>query len=326
MLDTILPSDSVNYATVRSKHRWQKLNSLDYDEVLEVYRRHGAILFRGFRWSVQDFDTFGKRFCSSFVSNKSAGRRKVTSDQRVQTVDMGGTFLPLHPEMSREPWKPDVAFFACVKPPRKAGETSLCDGVALANSLRAETREFLENTTLLYTQPSTRKVCELWLDIDDPDEEKLKNHQDSWPFVFSLDKNGNFVRTYAIPALHKPLFSDEKAYGNYIVVARFLHNIRNFPTLGDGSEIPEELCHELRDAGLSLSVAHKWQKRDILMVDNTRFMHAREQIINPEKRIILTQFGFLRDAPVTPEEFAAQRWRHNPIWVEAEVSEGAPEY
>lgn len=320
MLKVIPPQDVSNYTTVLARHRWQKLSKLDHEEIMAIYRRSGAILFRGFRWSVPDFDEFGRRFCSCFVVNKSAGRRLITSDGRVQTVDTGTTFLPLHPEMSREPWKPDVAIFGCEKPPRRSNETLICDGVALARALPPKTREFLEQQTLRYAHPTTREKCAEWLGIEDPDEETLKQHRDSLPFEFYIDKSGHYARVFRVPALHTPMFTDEKAFGNYILVARFLHNIRNFPTLGDGSDIPEELCQELKVIGDKLTVAHKWRKRDILMLDNTRFLHARGPIIEPHKRVILTQFGFLRDAPLSPEELAAQRWRKGPVWVESEAA------
>jgi hypothetical protein len=72
--------------------------------------------------------SFARRFCTTSVVNESPGRRPLNADQNVHTVDGGTGAFSLHPELSREPWKPDAAFFACMSPPSAGGATTICDG------------------------------------------------------------------------------------------------------------------------------------------------------------------------------------------------------
>ncbi|HSG90324.1 MAG TPA: TauD/TfdA family dioxygenase, partial [Pseudomonadales bacterium] len=53
-----------------------------------------------------------------------------------------------------------------------------------------------------------------------------------------------------------------------------------------------------------------WQAGDILMLDNTRFMHGRNPIGDPQHRRIYTQFGYSAFLPQHHGELAAQPWRH----------------
>ena len=53
----------------------------------------------------------------------------------------------------------------------------------------------------------------------------------------------------------------------------------------------------------------EWRKGDVLMLDNTRFMHGRTAIRDPGKRRIATYFGYLRFARPDPEEPPNAVWR-----------------
>ena len=71
--------------------------------------------------------------------------------------------------------------------------------------------------------------------------------------------------------------------------------------------IPDALCDEIRRVAEPLTVAHRWQQGDILMVDNSRFMHGRGEVADLAERVIWTQFGYARFAP--PERVAGEPWR-----------------
>lgn len=299
---------------------WQGINSLDAEEILELYRETGVILFRGFRLTAENFRAFGDQFCTGFVRNRAAGRKDISKDSRIQTVNLGGTMFPFHPEISREPWKPDVIFFGCMGAPTKGGDTQLVDGVRIVRAMKPATREKLLQQKLLYQHPTTRESCARWLGIDNPDAETLAQMQDSKPFRFHINPKGNYIRAFNAPTLHRPMFIDEPAFGNHILFSRFRHNIRNFPLLADGSEIPEEQCQEINELAYSLCYTHEWQKNDLLMIDNTRFMHGRPEFIDDGARVILSQFGYLKCAKIADEDRAWQPWRNTPVWIEEDAT------
>jgi hypothetical protein len=45
------------------------------------------------------------------------------------------------------------------------------------------------------------------------------------------------------------------------------------------------------------------------MVDNTRFMHGRNAVEDPNHRLIFTQFGYATFAPVDENAARGQPWR-----------------
>ncbi len=307
--------------TVVPDRFWHGLDKLDPGEVLALYKEAGAILFRGFRVNQNNFRAFGDQFCTGFVRNRAQGRKNVSADARIQTVNIGGTLFPFHPEISREPWKPDVIFFACMSAPKNGGETQLADGTEMVKQMNPATRDMLLSRELLYRHPTSKESCGYWLEVENPTEADMERLADKKPFRFNITEKGDYVRSYIAPTLHKPMFTDDLAFGNHILFNRFRHNARNFPLLDDGSEIPEELCQEMNDLAYSVAYTHKWQKRDVLMVDNTRFMHGRPEFYEKGDRLILSQFGYLKAAPKDfGSHLGSQPWRSTPVWIEEEHS------
>jgi hypothetical protein len=54
-------------------------------------------------------------------------------------------------------------------------------------------------------------------------------------------------------------------------------------------------------------------KGDIIMIDNTRFLHGRNHILNLNDRRILTYFGYLKFACDKQDPVINAPWR-NPNW------------
>jgi len=61
-------------------------------------------------------------------------------------------------------------------------------------------------------------------------------------------------------------------------------------------------------AGKGLAAVN-WQRGDLLILDNSRFMHGRIAVLPADGRLIASFFGYLIDAPRNPEEPANPRWR-----------------
>ncbi len=254
------------------------------------------------------------------MRNRAQGRKEISKDRRIQTVNLGGDMFPFHPEISREPWRPDVLFFGCKTAPKQGGETLLADGIRMVQEMAPATREMLMHRRLLYRHPTTAESCARWLGVENPTAEVLAQHQDAKPFRFDILPSGTYVRAFETPALYYPLFSDQLAFGNHMLFARFMHNMRNFPLFEDGSEIPEELCQEMNQLAHAVAYTHHWHKNDIIMADNTRFMHGRPSFKAGKDRLIMSQFGYLRNPPIPPAELAHQPWRQTPVWIEEDAS------
>ena len=77
--------------------------------------------------------------------------------------------------------------------------------------------------------------------------------------------------------------------------------------------IPIDVVESLKKAGDKNMETLKWQINDVMMIDNTRFLHGRNRIENITQRKILTYFGFLNFANTSNDPVQNARWR-NPDW------------
>ncbi|VWX46968.1 TauD/TfdA family dioxygenase [Novosphingobium sp. 9U] len=282
--------------------------AVDRDEVVALYKAHGALLLRGFATDVEAFGRFARQFCPTSVINESPGRRVLDAERNVLTVDGGAGAFNFHPELSREPWKPDAAFFGCLSAPRAGGATTICDGVELVRALPTEVRQGLEGRRLLYIKPTWPGLLEFWLGTPTPTDAQLLSPPENCPYFFRK-LHGEIVRIFTRPALHWPMFSDQPAFGNFLLFARFNNRRPDFPLLDDGRPVPEPWLQAIRATAERVGVAVDWRKGDLLMLDNTRFMHGRTAITDPGERLIATFFGYVGFAERDPEEPPQPLWR-----------------
>ena len=286
----------------------EALDVVDRAELRTLYERHGAVLLRGFASDLDAFGRFARAICPVAVYNDSGNRARIGADGEVQTVNLGLRPFPLHPELSREPWKPDTCFFYCVTPPSKGGATTICDGVAIVRDLPPELRGTLSARRVKYVMSAGPALLDYWLGTSDPDDRQLANPAPSCPYRF--ERSGNQVfRSFTRPFLHRPMFTDAPAFGNFLLFARFLRGVKTFPLLDDGSLVPDEWVAAVKRASDPLTVPIEWQAGDLLLLDNSRFMHGRTEIVVGDPRLIATYFGYLPDAPLNPEEPLDPVWR-----------------
>jgi alpha-ketoglutarate-dependent taurine dioxygenase len=287
----------------------RSLADLDRETVITHYRQHGALLFHGFAAELDQFGDFAWRFCKTAVVNETPGRAPLDPARLVYGVDGGCQQFALHPEISREPWKPDVAMFACLSPPGEGGHTTLCDGVELVRAFPPELRAGLTDRWLIYANAAWPELLEFWLGTANPDDALLANPPSSCPYHFERLPDGRIVRFYSAPALHKPMFAKDPAFGNFLLFARFVNGRRDFPLLDNRRPVPEEWLQAIKASADPLTVAIRWHKGDVLMLDNTRFMHGRTAVTDPDERVIATFFGYLDFAQPAAHELPDSIWR-----------------
>ena len=273
-----------------------------------LFRDRGAVLLRGFHADMPRFERLARRLCSTAVVNESPGRVLLNGQGDVRSVDPGTDAFNLHPELSREPWKPDAALFACLSPPGAGGETLVCDGVAVVEALPAWLRAALSPRRLVYPQPIWPELLDFWLGTPTPDDALLAAPPPDCPYSFHRAK-GRWWRVFSRPALHRPMFGDGAAFGNFLLFARFNNGRTGFPLLDDGSVVPDDWLVEIKRVADGLAVPVTWRQGDVLILDNSRFMHGRTAITDAAERRIATFFGYVPFAPPDPEEPRGARWR-----------------
>jgi hypothetical protein len=284
------------------------IEDLDRSLLIELYKAHGALLLRGFGAEVPDFSRLTRGFCPTHVVNESIGRIPIEPEHNIHTVDPGVRPFPLHSELAREPWRPDVAFFACLSAPKDGSATTVCDGVELARAMPEDVRRGLTGRRLLHIMPAWPELLEFWLGNSNPSDETLDHPPSSCPYQFQR-LGADVVRYFSRPALHRPMFSSQLAFANFLLFARFKQNRRDFPLLDDGEPVPEPWLQAIKATADRLTTPVVWQRGDLLMLDNTRFMHGRTAITDVRERLIATFFGYLDFAIPDPEEPPNALWR-----------------
>lgn len=262
-----------------------------------AFRSHGALLLRGFRFDIATFRAFAERLCKTSVFNESPNRALLDAESNIQSVDIGTEPFPLHPELSREPWRPDACLFACFSPPASGGETTVCDGVDIVKRLSPSLVAAMRERRLIYIQPAPAELLNYWLGTAIPTAQQLSSPPPHCPYFFR-DIGGRFIRGFSRPLLHRPMFHDELAFGNFLLFARDFLGLPNFPRLDDGQPVPSEWLDAVREAAAPITYALSWQRGDILILDNSRYMHGRRAIADPRDRTIASYFGYVEFAPV----------------------------
>lgn len=289
------PNPTTPYATILARR--EPLSTLPVEELIAAYKRYGAVLLRGFEVDLIQFRDLTRSLCTGSVFNESGGRLVIDREQNIQTVNLGYEPFPQHPELSREPWKPDICFFWCMKAPSKGGETTVCDGVEIVRRLPPAVKDALSKRQLRYHQPATAAECAFWLGSPEPDAATLANPPPHCPYSFERI-NGTVHRYFLRPVFHKPMFSDEPAFGNFLFFGRYFNRQRYFPTFENGETVPDDLVAGVKAVSDEVESPVAWQPGDIVILDNTRFMHGRRAVLDLKERHIATYFGYVHFAVV----------------------------
>jgi alpha-ketoglutarate-dependent taurine dioxygenase len=282
----------------------ETLASVSREWVRELYQEHGALLLRGFPGGLEDFRQLAVDLCPVAIHNDS--RNRVMLGQDVQSASLGTLAFPLHPELAREPWRPDACFFYCVNPPVTGGVTTICDGVAIVRNLPPDLREKLAGQRLKYMQAARPEELQFWFGVSDPDDDTLGNPPPHCPYRFEY-VGRQLVRIFTRPMLYRPMFTDELAFGNFLLFARLRGRI--FPLLDDGTQVPDEWLQQVKEISDRLTAPIEWEGGDLLILDNTRFMHGRTALTKGDGRLIATYFGYVDFAVPDKEEPPNAIWR-----------------
>jgi len=256
----------------------QDLTELEAEKIISLFERHGVLIFRGFDIQPDALIRVIDHFSESYAPD--ALRREPRFGQKeIHNVDSGNFEIPLHSEASFSPSWPEIVWFYCVLPPIEGGCTTLCDGVNLWRSLSEKTK-----TTFL-SQPLRYEIeIEMGQKVAGRPTEPLPSRNPGvsgyirWPQgIISL----NILR-YAVN--HSRL-NEKLCFANHLLAAgeRQIRLVK----MGDGSAVPVEALREIELISQKLTFDLKWQSRDLLMIDNIRFMHGRRAYPSAVKRDIV---------------------------------------
>lgn len=303
-----LPDNGEGFTIARIESDGESLATADAAAVRVAIEKHGALLLRGFDTTLEGFASLGEALCSSSMFNESPSREMLEPGAAIQSVNVGDDPFPLHPELSREPWRPDLCMFACLGVPSVGGQTNLCDGIVIVEALPDWLVQELEGRKLFYIQSASTELLSFWLGTPEPSDELLANPPASCPYWFRR-VGGQVLRGFSRPVFEPTIFQGSPSFANFLLFARDYLRVANIPLLDDGKPFPDEWLEIIRCTARGLTYGHAWQQGDVLFADNSRFMHGRRAIADPDERRIATYFGYLKGVGPRPQDPPDPIWR-----------------
>lgn len=264
--------------------------------VREHYRTHGALWLQECNVDALGFLEFIQRFSSNLVTLNSPERRRHFAVPELQSVTGGSEALNFHTEGGSTPNRPQFLSFLCEAKAKGGGQTLLVDGVKLWRALSEGTREFFQERRIRYVMRTPHQWWTHFLGGDAPElvEAALGKEAD---VTFQIEADGTLVTDWKTPAAFTPRFGTELAFASNL----FPYVVPGL-TVGmeDGTPVPQDISLELMARARELTTAVEWNNGDVVLLDNTRWLHGRNAVQGLGRRVqmLLGSINFGEQEPL----------------------------
>jgi hypothetical protein len=272
-------------------------------DVQNLLKTNGALLIRGL--NVPGSSQFGKILATLFGGElveyvyRSTPRTELRGNVYTATEYPASEVIPQHNENSYSRHWPNRIGFLCMLPSETGGETPIGDSRVIYNMLPATIREKFEEKGVMYV----RNYSDLdlpWSVVFQTDDRKLvEAYCEENELTYEWRDNGVLRTTQVNPATAIHAVTGDKIWFNQ---AHLFHvsnlgkeiadtltsslgeeNLPRNAYYGDGSPIEPEVLEVIRSAYEQTKLKFKWEKNDLLLLDNMLFTHGRESFTGPRK-------------------------------------------
>jgi alpha-ketoglutarate-dependent taurine dioxygenase len=285
---------------------WMKEN---YGEVEKKLLQHGAVLFRNTGINdVPDFDRVIKDIAGtpmSYVDGFSP-RTKLTASTYTSTEYDADFSITMHNELSYSAKWPSRLFFSCMIPCESGGETTIADCREILKGFRPQLLQELETKGVRYVRnlhsgggagPSWQQTYE----TEKKEDVERFCHENNIEFLWKED--GGIKLTQFRPAVIEHPVTKEKVWFNQVdqfhpshldpdiyealmIMYETEEDMPMYGSFGDTSEIGNEKIAEIRDTVDRHIVKNRWEKGDLLLVDNVLVCHGRSPYKGNRKIVV----------------------------------------
>ncbi|MBX9257861.1 TauD/TfdA family dioxygenase [Desmonostoc muscorum CCALA 125] len=261
----------------------QDILQLPVSKVLENFKLSGMLLFRGFDVNYGQMKVFAEQFSSTFMGQYS---RPIVdlNNQFITLVDSGMHYIAPHSENANSPFRPDVVWFCCAVPAAEGGETLFWDGVEVWKAMSEELRQLFLSQKIRYVQKFLASHWQQFLGESATIDDVKKTLESIEGLSYKINQDDSLVLEYICSGVTKTKYSHQDAFANSIISE--YRNPRGIVTFADGSAIPVKVINEIQKIMDNLTGFIPWMSGDLVMIDNSRFLHGRKSFNDKRRRIV----------------------------------------
>lgn len=298
------------YKKENDERNLQEIIKDEIDIILKLIHTNGAILFRGY-----DIDNeISLEKCTSNFPGDSldyiggnSPRTKLHNKVYTSTEHPSESFISLHNELSYASNWPKFLFFSCSIPSHIGGSTVIADSRKIYNDLSEKLLNEFKNKGVKYIRNLNNGIgagvswqktfetnnkyeveehCKLnqinikWLNNNNlqliQNRQAVLQHDISKDWVW-FNQADQFHPSTNPPEIYEALmdFYEDDVF-----------SMPQYACFGDGSLIPLEYFDEIREVTKKHSVYFKWNKGDLLILDNILIAHGREPFQGERKILV----------------------------------------
>lgn len=269
------------------------------DALKKLLEKSGAIIFRGFDiknreefMKVKNLLADGADF--NYVDGNSP-RTKLSGNVYTSTEFPSEHTISLHNEMSYSSRWPSKLFFYCEIPAVDGGQTPIVDCRYILKELNQDMIHKFDTHGVKYTRYLSGKggFGKTWMDtFETNDRLVVEDFCNTHKIDYSWDGDSLFISQLGPGIIEHP-FTHEKAWFNQadqfhpsslpVEVYEALNmmydsdkgRFPHYAYYGNGEEISDDNLREITATLLDRSIKLKWEKGDVLMLDNILMAHGR---------------------------------------------------
>ena len=282
--------------------------SINREAIRAKLRAHGAVLLRGFDLTVEEFEELSQEVSPEFLVHHDVGRMYVSEDGTTQTVVPGTDSLPAHVERGYAAPIPAALFFYCDQPAEQDGETTLFDGYQIFEHLSLEAQRYFSENKMRYRLRIGPDLWQRTLMTDDHAEalfmvdeqlDEALDHARGESASCRVDGD-TLIMDFVTPATRTSSRREGEAFSNSSLTYLYTHDMpaEGLLALGnmdlrteDDQPFPMAMLREALRASQAAELKIRWNKGDMVFVDNLTVLHGRASFTDTERNIFV-RIGF----------------------------------
>ena len=270
----------------------------EHQSSLESYlTKHGGILLRNFNiHSVSEFNRIVQSLSPDLLDYvyRSTPRTRLGGKIYTATEYPADRVIPLHNENAYSKSWPQKIFFFSVIVASEGGETPIADSRDVYKQIDPEIRSKFEEYGVMYTRNYSKGIDLSWQEVFQTENQEevnqyCKDHDIEFEWkkgVPELTTRQTCQATLVHPTSGEPVWFNQAHLFHIssldeesrlsLIKELGEENIPRNASYGNGEPFESEILDHIRDAYEKEKIKFKWQKGDIMILDNVLMAHGRE--------------------------------------------------